>query len=292
MELRVLRYFLESVRQKNISRAAQILNVTQPTMSRQLKDLEYEVGEKLFERSNYTIVLTPAGELFRKHAEDIVGMVDKALLDIKAVKEEECQGTVAIGCAQSENIKYLARCMKAVQKSYPKITFDLYDGDTERVVEKLDKGLFDFAVIVENVDLTKYNCITVPAVDTWGVVMRADSMLARKRHIVLKDLLHLPIICSRQSLKSDQPKWFGDRMKELNVVATTDLSYNGSVLVKEGMGYLLTFKGLVDVSHRSGLCFRPLFPKLTSAMHIIWRKNQQFTPAAELLLNQMYAFKA
>ena len=292
MELRVLRYFLESVRQGNITKASQILNVTQPTMSRQLKELEEELGEKLYQRSNYTIVLTPAGELFKKHAEDIVGMVDKAMLDIHAVTQDELKGPVSIGCAQSENIKYLARCIKAVQKEYPGMQFDLYDGDSERVVEKLDKGIIDFAVIVENVDLEKYNCITVPAVDTWGVVMRSDSPLAMKRRIELQDLIKLPIICSRQSLKADQPKWFGDRMKELHIVATTDLSYNGSILVKEGIGYLLTFKGLVDVSPRSGLCFRPLYPRLTSSMHIIWRKEQQFTPAAAVLLDKMYALKA
>ena len=159
----------------------------------------------------------------------------------------------------------------------------------ERVLEKLDKGLFDFAVIFENVDLEKYNCLTVNAVDRWGVVMRRDDKLAHKRFISPKDLIDKPIMVSRQALAADLPKWFGDDTGRLNVVATLDLSYNGSVLAKNGTGYLLTFDGLVNTGIGSPLCFRPLRPALTTAMYVVWRKHQQFTKAGELFLNEIKA---
>ena len=289
METRVLRYFLESARQGSITKAAQLLNVTQPTMSRQLKDLEYELGETLFQRTNYAIKLTPAGELLYKRAEDIIGMIDKTKHDFESFNKNECEGDIAIGCAESKNVKYLAKCVQNVQRRHPKIRCNLYAGDTERVAERLDKGLFDFAAVVENVDLEKYNCLTVPAADTWGVLIQKKHPLAKKEAVTIKDLSGIPIICSRQSLRTDVPKLFGDGIKKLNVTVTTDLSFNGSVFVKEGTSCMLTFDGITDISAKSGLCFRPLRPKLTSAMYIIWRRFQTFTPAAELLLGEMKA---
>lgn len=286
MELRILRYFFESARQGSITRAAELLHVTQPTMSRQLKDLEYELGETLFTRTNYAIKLTAAGELLYKRAEDILAMVDKTKLDFETFNDAD-GGEVAIGCAESKNIQYLARCIQAVQSRHPNIRYNLYAGDTERVAEKLDKGIFDFTVLMENVNLEKYNCITIPAEDVWGVVMRRDSPLAIKSSIIIEDLFNLPLITSRQSLRADLPKWFGDRVNRLNITATTDLPYNGSVLVREGIGYMLTIDGLTDTSLESGLCFRPLYPKLSSAMHITWVKYQTFTPAAAQLLAEI-----
>ena len=161
MEIRVLRYFLEACRLGSITKAAEKLNVTQPTMSRQIKDLEWELGEKLFERTNYSIRLTPAGELLRERAEDILSMADKTLADFKTLKNNDISGDVALACAESKNISFLAKCINRLKASHPRIRFHLYAGDSERVLEKLDKGLFDFAVIVENVDLKKYNCLTV-----------------------------------------------------------------------------------------------------------------------------------
>jgi DNA-binding transcriptional LysR family regulator len=289
MELRVLKYFLEAARQGNITKAAEALSVTQPTMSRQLKDLEWELGEKLFERTNYAIRLTPAGELLKERAQEIVELSDKTLSDFKALGEDEITGEISIAAAESKNISFIAECINSLKQTCPKICYNLYAGDSERVLEKLDKGLFDFAVIVENVDLEKYNCLTVPAVDRWGVVMRKDDELALKKFITPKDLLDKPIMVSRQALAADLPKWFGDDISRLNVVATLDLSYNGSVLARSGTGYLLTFDGLVDTGSDSKLCFRPLKPALTTAMYVVWRKHQHFTKAGELFLNEIRA---
>ena len=287
MELRVLKYFLEAARLGNITKAAENLNVTQPTMSRQIKDLEWELGEKLFERTNYAIRLTPAGELLRERSEDILSMADKTLLDFKALKEDEITGDISIACAESKNIAFLASSINHLRTVHPKIKYHLYAGDSERVLEKLDKGLFDFAVIVENVDLEKYNCLTVHAVDKWGVVMRRDAELADHDFIEPKDLINKPIMISRQALAADLPKWMGDDISRVNVVVTLDLAYNGSVLAREGTGYLLSFDGLVDTSAESPLCFKPLKPELTTSMYVVWRRGQQFTKAGSVFLEEM-----
>lgn len=287
MELRVLRYFLEAARLGNVSRAADNLCVTQPTVSRQLKELEEELGEKLFERTNYAIRLTPAGELLRERAEDILSMADRTVQDFKSLKEDEVVGEIAIACAESRNVNFLSKCIAILRDDYPKIKYNLYSGDSERALEKLDKGIFDFAVVVDNVDLEKYNCLAVRSVDRWGVVMRRDDPLAKRDFIEPKDLLDKPLLASRQAMVADLPKWFGDDISRLNVIVGLDLSYNGSVLAKEGTGYLLTFDGLVDTSRSSRLCFRPLMPELTTNMYIIWRRGQQFTRAGELFLDTL-----
>ena len=271
----------------NVSRAADNLCVTQPTVSRQLKELEEELGEKLFERTNYAIRLTPAGELLRERAEDILSMADRTVQDFKSLKEDEVVGEIAIACAESRNVNFLSKCIGILRDDYPKIKYNLYSGDSERALEKLDKGIFDFAVVVDSVDLEKYNCLAVRSVDRWGVVMRRDDPLARRDFIEPKDLLDKPLMASRQAMVADLPKWFGDDISRLNVIVGLDLSYNGSVLAKEGTGYLLTFDGLVDTSRSSRLCFRPLMPELTTNMYIIWRRGQQFTRAGELFLDTL-----
>lgn len=271
----------------NVSRAADNLCVTQPTVSRQLKELEEELGEKLFERTNYAIRLTPAGELLRERAEDILSMADRTVQDFKSLKEDEVVGEIAIACAESRNVNFLSKCIAILRDDYPKIKYNLYSGDSERALEKLDKGIFDFAVVVDNVDLEKYNCLAVRSVDRWGVVMRRDDLLAKRDFIEPKDLLDKPLMASRQAMVADLPKWFGDDISKLNVIVGLDLSYNGSVLAKEGTGYLLTFDGLVDTSRTSRLCFRPLMPELTTNMYIIWRRGQQFTRAGELFLDTL-----
>lgn len=287
MELRVLRYFLETARTGNITRAAENLHVTQPTMSRQIKDLEDELGEKLFERTNYAVRLTPAGELLRERAEDILGMADKTVLDFKAFKDDVISGVIAIACDESKNITFLSKCIQLVKKNHPNILYKLYSGDSERVLEKLDKGLFDFAVICENVDLEKYNCLAVHAVDRWGVVMRRDSPLAAKDFIEPSDLIGKPIMVSRQALSADLPKWFGDDVSRLNVVVSLDLTYNGSVLARDGIAWLLTFEGLANTSTDSPLCFKPLMPELTTNMYVVWRHGQKFTRAGTVFLDAL-----
>lgn len=286
MEIRVLRYFLEIAREGSVTHAAERLHISQPTLSKQLKDLEAELGKKLFVRSSFSVRLTDEGMLLRKRAEDILDMVDKTADEFKALGQI-VGGDIRIGCAESDGIKHLARRIKAVQERYPGIRVHLYSGDTEDLAERLDRGLLDFAVIAQAVDLSKYNYLELPEADIWGVVMRKDASLAQREAICIDDLLDLPLIVSRQGLREDIPRLFGEKADRLNVTATLNLAYNGSVLAREGLGYVLTFDKLVDTSRESQLCFRPLFPRLETRLYIIWKKYQVFSPAAEVLLNEM-----
>lgn len=286
MEIRVLRYFLEAAREESITRAAERLHISQPTLSKQLKDLEEELGQKLFTRTNYSIHITEAGMLLRKRAEDILDMVDKTASEFQSL-DTDIGGDIHIGCAESDGIKYLAKCLNTLHEVNPGIRYHLHSGNTEDITERLDKGILDFAVIVQNVDLSKYNYLKLPCSDIWGIIMRQDSPLADKKAVQVEDLLDLPLICSRQGMAVDYPKFFGEKVDSLNVVATFNLVYNAAILVREGLGYAFSFDKLVDTSPGSGLCFRPLSPALETDMYVIWKKYQMFSPAAKLLLEEM-----
>ena len=286
MEIRVLRYFLAIAREENMTRAAKYLHVIQPTLSKQIKQLEEEIGKKLFIRSNYSIKLTDEGLLLRKRAEDILSMVDKTMEEFQAL-DDITGGDIYIGAAESESFSYFATVAKDLQLQYPNVKFHLYSGNTEVIAERLDRGLLDFAIIVQEVDLSKYNYIKIPTSDTWGVIMRKDSPLAKKEYITIEDLIDLPLIVSRQGITEDYPKLFKEKLDQLHIVATFDLIYNASIMVKEGFGYALSFDKIVDTSENSELCFRVLKPELKTNMYIIWKKYQVFTPIAEKLLSKM-----
>ena len=286
MEIRVLRYFLEVAREGNITKSAAYLHISQPTLSRQLKELEEELGKKLFVRSNYSVKLTEEGMLLRKRAEDILDMVDKTTEEFKALDEIN-GGDIRIGCAESDGIKYVARAAKKLHRRYPNIRYHIYSSGTEAVNERLDRGLLDFAVIVQEVDLSRYNYLRLPVQDAWGVLMRKDDPLAQRETIQAGDLRNLPLICSRQALEEEMVKWFGDELEKLNIVATYDLMYNASILTREGLGYTIGFQNLVDTGADSELCVRPLEPPLASPMYLIWKKYQVFTPVASLLLEEL-----
>ncbi len=288
MELRVLRYFLEIARAGNMTRAAETLHISQPTLSKQMKELEQELGKKLFRRGSTSLSLTDEGLLLRKRAEDILEMVDKTADEFKSLGNIT-GGEVHIGCAESHQIKYLARTIKAFKESYPLFRYHLTSGNTEQVVERLDRGLIDFAVIVEPPNLSKYNYLEVPEVNTWGLVMKRDDALSKKERICFDDLVGLDLICSEQAMQVDIPRWCGEKADILKLSGTINLAYNGSVFVKEGLGYMLSFDKLADTGADSELCFRPLTPPLETKMYVIWKKYQVFTPIAELLLNELKA---
>lgn len=286
MEIRVLRYFLEAAREENITKAAAYLHISQPTLSKQLKDLEQELGRKLFVRSNYSIKLTDEGMLLRKRAEDILEMVHKTTDEFKSLGTVT-GGDVYIGCAESHLVKYLARAIKDFKQQYPGFRYHIQSGNTEQVTERLDRGLLDMALIVESPNLSHYNYIEIPGVDTWGLLMRKDHPLAKKETITADDLIGIDLICSEQSMKADIPRWCGQKADALNFTGFTNLFYNGSVFVREGLGCMLTFANLADTGSDSDLCFRPLFPVLENKMYIIWKKYQVFTPIAELLIKEL-----
>lgn len=286
MEIRVLRYFLEIAREGNMSRAAETLHVSQPTLSKQMKELESELGKKLFRRGSFSVSLTEEGMLLRKRAEDILDMVDKTTEEFAGL-DDITGGDVAIGCAESYLLKYLAKTIQQFKEKYPQFRYHLTSGDTEQVAERLDRGLFDFAVIVEPPDLSRYNYLEIPEQDVWGLVIRKDHPLSEKAEITVDDLAGLDIICSRQSMEVDIPRWCGEKADSLKFTGTTNLAYNGSVFVKEGLGCMLTFDGLINTGSDSELTFRPLAPRLSNKMYVIWKKYQVFTPIAERLLDAL-----
>lgn len=286
MEIRVLRYFLEIARENNMSRAAETLHVSQPTLSKQMKDLENELGKKLFRRGSTSIHLTDEGMLLRKRAEDILAMVDKTTDEFRELNNIT-GGEVHIGCAESYLIKHLARTIKDFKKNYPLFRYHLTSGNTEQVTERLDRGLIDFAVIAEPPNLDRYNYIEIPGSDVWGLVMTKDNPLSKKEEISFNDLIGLDLICSEQGLKYDISRWCGEKTDKLKITGTFNLCYNGSVFVKEGLGCMLSFEHLITTGDDSPLCFRPLYPRLETKMYVIWKKYQIFTPIAELLMDEL-----
>jgi len=286
LEIRTLRYFLETAREGNMSRAAERLHISQPTISKQLKDLEEELGVKLFTRSSYSINLTDEGMLLRRRAEDILDLVDKTMAEFQSLDDID-GGEIYVGAAESDGLKYFARAVKSLQETHPKIRCNIYSGNMEDVTQRLDKGLLDFALVMSYVDLSKYNYLTVPATDIWGVIMRKDSPLSQKDSIAPEELFGLPLICSRQWIDQDFPQWFAGEEERLNIVATYNLFYNAAIMVREEIGYAISYDKLTDTSETSDLCFRPLKGVATSGMYVIWKKYQAFSPAAEMLMKEM-----
>ena len=291
MEIRVLKYFLAIAREGSITRAANSLHLTQPTLTRQIQELEKELGHKLFVRGKYKVTLTNEGIMLKQRAEEILDMVDKTEAEFKSIKDT-VSGDIYIGSGETESMRYIAEVIKDLQKQYPEIKYHIYSGNAEDVTEKLDKGLLDFGVLIQPIDLSKYDHITLPSKDVWGVIMRSDSPLAHKQVITLEDLVKVPIIASRQmsrkySAESGFLDWFGEEFDKLNITATYNLVYNAGIMVKAGIGYAVTLDGLVNTSPENNLCFRPLFPKLTSGLDIVWKKYQVFSPASKIFLERL-----
>lgn len=291
MEIRVLRYYLAVVQQGSIVKAANYLHLTQPTLSRQLQDLERELNQKLLIRGKRKVSLTPEGELFKKRAQEIIQLVDKTKNELSS-SIDNIKGDIFIGSGESKTMEYIAKVIKEIRIEYPDIKFHIYSGNAEDVTEKLDKGLLDFGILIQPVDIYKYDYLKLPKKDRWGVVLRKDSALAKKPYIKLEDLKGLPLLNSRQAMRKTFAKnefidWFQEEFDNLNTAATFNLVYNAAIMVKAGIGYAITLDKLVDTSLDSELCFKPLYPKLESALDIVWKKNQVFSSAAKLFLNKL-----
>jgi len=286
MEIRSLRYFLAVAREENMTRAAEQLHVSQSTLSKQIRALEEELGKKLFIRHSFRIELTEEGILLRKRAADLVEMADKISSEFLSI-DEITGGEIYFGLAESYQIRHLARVIRSFQERYPDFHYHILSGGTEQVTEKLDKGILDFAVLVEEPDEDKYDYLELPGRDRWGLIFPADDPLAEKEQIRFEDLQGLPLFISEQSRDADLPRWCGPRVSQLTFSGYFQLAYNGSVFAREGLGYLLALDRIVDTSEDSGLVFRPLYPVLENPMYLIWQKYQVFTPIAERFLEEM-----
>ena len=286
MEIRTLRYFLETAREGNMTRAAERLFVSQPTMSKQLKELEKELGTQLFIRSNYSIKLTEAGMLLKKRAEDILTLVDKTKDEFRSMDEIN-SGDIFVGAPESESMALFTDAVSDLQRDYPGIRCNIYSGNHEDVCDRLDKGLLDFAIVMSYVDLSKYNYLEIPAKDSWGILMKKSDPLALKESLTIDELKKYPLICSRQWIDQDFPHWFGEDSGKVKIAATYNLAFNAAVMVKSGIGYAVVLDKLIDTGESSGLTFRPLSDVPSTGLYVIWRKYQTFTPVAQLLIDDL-----
>lgn len=287
MDIRVLQYFLTVAREESITKAAEALRMTQPPLSRQLKDLEEELGKQLLIRGSKKVTLTEDGMLLRKRAEELVALMKKTKDELTS-SDENINGEIYIGCGETETISFLAQVAQNLRKKHPLIHYHIYSGDAERVIEKLDKGLIDFGLLVGHTDINKYDHIQLPMKDTWGVLMCKDSPLAEKEVISAEDLWDKPLIISHQTSMNDEMfSWLKADISKLNIVATYDLVYNAAQFAKKGFGYVIALDKLINTTGESNLCFRPLFPALEAKLCIIWKKYQVLSRASNTFLKQL-----
>jgi len=285
MELRVLEYFLAVAREQSIIRAAKSLHLSQPTLSTQIKGMEEELGKQLLIRGtkgSRKITLTEEGMILRKRAEEILNLVQKTEREI-SLSDQVIVGDVYIGTGETDAVRFIAKAAKELYETYPGIHYHIASGNTEFVLEQLEKGLIDFGIVFGSVDQTKYNSVPLPYKETWGVLMRKDSPLAEKSEIRPEDLWDKPLIISRQYIAET---YLNRNISELEIVATYNLLFNASLMVEEGLGYAIGFDKIINTSGKSSLCFRPLSPKTEENMNIVWKKYQVFSKASEKFLKK------
>ncbi len=287
MEIRVLKYFLAVARESSISAAADTLHITQPTLSRQLMDLEDELGKQLIIRSSKKLSLTADGMLLKKRAEDIINLADKTKAEFLS-DNNSITGDIYIGGGETDAMRLIARIANELHSEYPRVHYNIFSGDKEDIAYKLDKGLLDFGLFIGFDDIDKYEYLRLPVVDRWGLFMRVDSPLAEKEVIEPKDLWDIPLIISRQTLlSSDIKKWIRREYNELNIIATYNLLYNAALMADEGLGYVLSLDKLIRTNDKMNICFRPLKSDIKIPVDIAWKKYQVFSKAAELFLKRL-----
>jgi DNA-binding transcriptional LysR family regulator len=289
MELRVLEYFLAVAREESVTGAAESLHLTQPTLSRQLQDLEDELGKQLFIRGR-KITLTEEGILLRKRAEEILDLVQKTEKDVMA-DDTSISGDIFIGAAETRGMRLILRAAAAMQKEYPGVQFHISSGDREDLMDRLNKGLDDFSLFMGSVDASHFESLQLPIRDTWGILMRKDNPLADQPEITAADLKGKPLILSRQSVEYPGLfNWLGVKREDLQLPATYNLAFNASLMAEEQMGLVLTLDGLINTSGDSPLTFRPLSPAIAVEMYIAWKKYPVFSSAASLFMEYLKQF--
>lgn len=280
MEIRILRYFLTVAREQSITKASEVLHITQPTLSRQLAQMEEEIGVKLFDRGTRKITLTNEGLLLRRRAEEILQLVDKTEKEL-IVHEEQIEGKITIGCGEIASVQLLPKLFESFHEKYPRVTFDLYTATADHVKDQMDRGLVDIGLLLEPIDIEKYDFIRLNMKERWVVLMRPDSPLAEKKSISPKDLSALPLVLPRRlRVQSELASWFGDYYENLNVLFTSNLSTNASIMVNHGLAYSIVIEGLTSFWDKSKITYRPLYPELTATSVLAWKRGQPFSPAA------------
>lgn len=287
MEIRVLRYFLTAVREESITKAAAALHITQPTLSRQISQMEEELGVKLFRRGTRKIVLTDEGMLLRRRAEEILELVDKAEKEL-VEQTEAVEGTVSIGCGDLQAVQTMADLISSFHEKYPAVHFDLYTATADHIRDRMERGAADIGVLLEPVNIDKFDFIRLQQKEQWVVVMPADAPLAQKEYVTSEDLKDLPLILTgRTSVQSELASWFGDSYDQLQVLFTSNLPSASSIMVYHGLAYSLIIKGSIDFWDFSRITYRPLEPPLESTCVVAWKRQQPFGIATEKFIEHI-----
>lgn len=276
MELRVLNYFVMAAREENITKAAQLLHVTQPTLSRQLMQLEEELGVKLFDRSSHRIILTSEGMLLKRRAQEILTLAERARGELEQ-KDETLSGLVTVGSGELQSVNELSGLIADFRNRHPLVTFDIYSGNTEGIKTRIVSGTLDIGLLLEPVDTSRYEFIRFNTKEQWGVLVSEKSELAKKKYVTAEDLIDYPILAPiSDPIRNELSNWFGDHAKQMNVVSTYNLLYNSAIMVQNGVGIALC----IMLSCRyDGLTFVPLYPQLELSSVLAWKDSQVFSPA-------------
>lgn len=285
MELRHLRYFLMIAREGTISGAATALHVSQPSLSRQMQELERDLGVRLFERGSRRVTLTEPGMRLRRRAEEIVDLVGRTEDEFR-LTADTLAGEVCVGGGETPAMGLLADVMAEFVDAFPLVRFSLFSGNAESVGERLDTGRLDFGVFVGHADLSRYEFLQLPARDRWGAFVREDDPLASLEHVTPADLAGRSLILSEQAGR-EMGAWFRRDLEDLDVVATYNLLYNAALLARQGIGVVVSLEGIVETGEGSGLAFRPLEPPMSADIFVAWKRYQSFSPAAEAFLSAM-----
>lgn len=287
MEIRVLRYFLAIVREESITKAAELLHITQPTLSRQIAQMEEDMGVKLFDRGTRKIVLTNEGLLLRRRAEEILELVDKTEREL-AEQDEKVEGTVSIGCGDLAAVQMMPELIKKFRERYPAINFDLYTATADHIKDRMDRGLTDIGLLLEPINMEKYDYIRLNREEQWVAVIPPDSPLAKLEYITPEDLRGMPLILPRRlNVQSELARWFGDEFEKLNVVFTSNLPSNSSIMVHHGLACSLIIQGSISFWDKEKIVYRPLSPRLTATSVLAWKRKQPFGLAAEKFIKYM-----
>lgn len=287
VELRHLRCFLMVAREGTISGAAAALHVSQPSLSRQMQELERDLGVRLFDRGSRRVTLTEPGMRLRRRAEEIVDLVGRTEDEFR-LTADTLAGEVRVGGGETPAMGLLADVIAGFVDAYPLASFSLFSGNAESVSERLDSGRIDFGVFVGHADLSRYEFLQLPARDRWGAFMREDDPLAERDRVTPSDLAGRSLILSEQASR-EMGAWFHRDLEDLDVVATYNLLYNAALLARRGVGVVVSLEGIVDTSEGSGLAFRPLEPAVSADVFIAWKRYQSFSPAAEAFLGEIRA---
>ncbi|MBO5636818.1 MAG: LysR family transcriptional regulator [Acidaminococcaceae bacterium] len=290
MEIRVLKYFLTVVREESISRAAEVLHITQPTLSRQLAQMEEETGVKLFQRGSRKITLTNEGMLLRRRAEEIVELVDRTVAELP-LQEKEVEGTITIGSGEVAGMEVLAEICGSFREKHPKVIFDLYTATADVVKERMERGLIDIGLLLEPVDKEKFAYARLAVKERFVVLMKPDDPLAEKECVTKDDLDGQPLILPRRlNVQGELANWFGKNPNSLNIAFTGNLPTNSAIMVKHGFGYAVSVEGAIPYWDKEQIVCRPLYPELTSGTVLAWKRGQPFGNATEKFIEHIKCF--